>query len=1395
VKVMSRIAMRTTIQAVALSVIAMTSGNALALHRQTPFEMYVTKLAGGNSSNPFCQGEAARFISFQSTSDLLGNGSAGSEIFLFDNEPPRSTSQVTNCAFGDSMNSSTVSNGKIVFFDSTSDLAKPASQKCKAPLPRRQIFRATIKQAGVYSFEQVTDNLSGDCTHPRVSADGFRTVFECTGDLRRNGSSGSHIFLFREKEICDPLAIPVCSKNQQITPKGAGVSGNAEMNLEATVIVFNSNQAIGGPSNGFQQIFLYPITGSPPFPLPERLTNGNGDSTNPSTNQDGMLVVFQSTADLLGTGSTGSEIFLLDRRTGILRQLTNGAGESTSPSMGGGGRFVLFLSTTDFAGGGGVSGGPHLFIYDLIEDVIYQATPAGPGSAGNPIATADTIFFFDSDEAIDVDGTGGIPGRQVMVMNVFRQVPPRALGPAKMTLLPGLEVTPGVVGGSSVRLITKATYNHDPATSVIIEPIGNPANGAGEINMSILGRNFDQEGNVNVTKIIIPPVPVPSFGAICFQQTAPGRGTVDCNGDVGEPNGPDNLDYRTLQDHVTNNPGSQPNEDPFCELGCKEGSECPGPLQPPPGFECPRCVSLPGVCADGPRQGQACQFDTECPGKETVRDPLTGAVIAPGACDLTRPLVDPLGVQHVGTCVGVGGPREGKWCDLDGDCPANCLAQSTCNGGPNPGSTCDSDRDCDPLEQCDSGKIDVCQGPTVLNQSGAYGPGDLEITVPMTAKIATNPGFDGVYCTGDDTYALSGVGLDTTLRLTTGKATATISDVNYQEGETMGASEEGAPFNCDEWQNNKNLDGGRLVGAVTFLNVPSTPFKGDTILTFRFQGARATACVGGSCTAPCTEDTQCGDGDLCNGREICYHGNCQPGIPVTCDDGDQCNGLELCNETTGLCGPSNNIACDDDNPCTVGTCRPDFLCTYTNLPDQTPCDDADLCTGPDPVTGGVCATNNCDRCDSGVCTGPPTNQTPGQPGAAPACENNNVCDGIMACDPATGTSCIETVPALTCGADTNPCTNDTCSPTLGCNWPDDTLTCDDANLCTTADACSSGRCIGDPVECPGDGNFCNGIEICNPLSGACEATDLDCDDGNPCTVDSCDTTAPTALLACIHDAVAANGLACDDGSACTENDTCLSAQCTGALTAAAATCNAGDGDACTGVEACNPATGACDATPLNCDDANPCTTDGCDATLGCTHLQLQGLCDDGNACTVGDTCVNGACLGAPTQVAITCGDNDVCNGVETCDPGSGTCLQGTPLVCDDGDECTTEVCDPISGCSSVGQPGLDGALCELDALIEEIKGRPFSSIQGRKLPRKLVRLALRARVKVAFAQRSANRKAMQLMKASDRKLQLFVTIVTRSFGLDRMTEPMMHKLTDRARDAREIIQSVMANLR
>jgi len=91
--------------------------------------------------------------------------------------------------------------------------------------------------------------------------------------------------------------------------------------------------------------------------------------------------------------------------------------------------------------------------------------------------------------------------------------------------------------------------------------------------------------------------------------------------------------------------------------------------------------------------------------------------------------------------------------------------------------------------------------------------------------------------------------------------------------------------------------------------------------------------------------------------------------------------------------------------------------------------------------------------------------------------------------------------------------------------------------------------------------------------------------------------------------------------------------------------------------------GACTpGAPLNCEDNNPCTADSCGPN-GCIHT--------------------------PVADGTSCSDGDACNGSETCE--QGRCAPGTPLVCDDRNACTTDACDPATGCFTKPLP--DGTSC------------------------------------------------------------------------------------------------------
>jgi hypothetical protein len=168
-----------------------------------------------------------------------------------------------------------------------------------------------------------------------------------------------------------------------------------------------------------------------------------------------------------------------------------------------------------------------------------------------------------------------------------------------------------------------------------------------------------------------------------------------------------------------------------------------------------------------------------------------------------------------------------------------------------------------------------------------------------------------------------------------------------------------------------------------------------------------------------------------------------------------------------------------------------------------------------------------------------------------------------------------------------------------------------------------------PTKCYGGGSHCtNGKQCC---SGVC--TNRQCaGDGTVCTPPTCQALGYTCGS---HPDGCGNILQCGE---------CIS-------------------DACT-TRTC--VSGQCSATPVICDDGDPCTIDSCDPDSGCVTTPLPEIgksCPTGKLgiCAAGTTqCVNGAvvCVQNQQPRAETCnGQDDNCNGVvdeggdSLCPPG------------------------------------------------------------------------------------------------------------------------------------------------
>ncbi len=308
-----------------------------------------------------------------------------------------------------------------------------------------------------------------------------------------------------------------------------------------------------------------------------------------------------------------------------------------------------------------------------------------------------------------------------------------------------------------------------------------------------------------------------------------------------------------------------------------------------------------------------------------------------------------------------------------------------------------------------------------------------------------------------------------------------------------------------------------------------------------------------------------------------------------------------------------------------------------------PCIDGDDCDDGDPCTVG-------DKCNNtGTCVGSFVNECDDQIDCT-----DDACETAFDCshDIKAGYCLVNGICYVADATDATlfgPCR--ACKPDIARDAmsADDTLTCDDSSACTESDHCASGTCTG---------------------------TNLDCNDDNVCTDDSCDP---------------ATGCKTDNNTA-----SCGTARCEGMMRYGAAVC----------------AGGVCPVvTPENCDDGNPCTTDACKVS-GCTHTARNGqvcipgscelgtyylpavcqndfcppqdsmFCDDGNICTEDYCSPEGGCL--------TRNDNTKVCGAATCDGmtfrpqvvcSGGLCPTQIPKNCADTNVCTDDTCT-LAGCSN-----------------------------------------------------------------------------------------------------------------
>ncbi|MEM9544822.1 MAG: GEVED domain-containing protein [Bacteroidota bacterium] len=711
-----------------------------------------------------------------------------------------------------------------------------------------------------------------------------------------------------------------------------------------------------------------------------------------------------------------------------------------------------------------------------------------------------------------------------------------------------------------------------------------------------------------------------------------------------------------------------------CDIGgpCDDGDVCTtGDVYD---SEC-NCA---GTFADADGDG-VCDADDVCPGGDDTQDEDGDGT--PDACDscnnnLEGTACDDGDACTTGDIYDANCNCAGTFADADGD--GVCDADDICPGGDD---TQDEDGDGTP-DACDSCNNNLVG--TACDDGDACTTGDIYDANCNCAGTFADADGDGV-CDADD--ACPG------------------SDDNQDE------DGDGIPDGCDSCNN--NLEG-------------TACDDGDVCTTGDVYDANCN-CVG-------TFQDADGDG-VCDANDICPGGDdnqdedgdgtpdacdsCNNNLEGTaCDDGDACTTGDVYDDNCNCAGTFQDTdgdgVCDADDACPGsddtededGDGIPDGCDSCNNNLEGTACDDGDACTTGDVYDANCnCAGTFQDADGDGVCDA--DDACPGSddnldedgdgiPDGCDTCNNNlegTACDDGDACTTGdvydANCNCAGTFQDAdgdgVCDADDVCPGGDDNQDMDGDGIPDACddcdesmigMPCDDGDICTVGDVYDNNcNCVGIFQDADGDG-VCDALDAC---PGSDDNQDAD-GDGIPDGCDACDNNL--------------EGTPCDDGDACTTGDVYD------------ANCN------CVGTFADADGDGVCDADDIcpggddNLDEDGDGTPDACDS---CNNNLAGTACDDGDACTTGDTYdANCNCVGTfqDADGDGVCDADDVCpgsddnqdadgdgipDGCDACDNN----LEGTP--CDDGDVCTTgDVYDANCNCAGTFQDADGDGVCDAD---------------------------------------------------------------------------------------------------
>ena len=555
-----------------------------------------------------------------------------------------------------------------------------------------------------------------------------------------------------------------------------------------------------------------------------------------------------------------------------------------------------------------------------------------------------------------------------------------------------------------------------------------------------------------------------------------------------------------------------------------------------------------------------------------------------------------------------------------------------------------------------SGTTDITASSSGATDTAGSSSGTTDATAASSGGADAAASSSGITDAGGSSSGTTDAGGSSSGTTDAGGSSSGTTDAG---GSSSGTTDAGGDNGC--CKSDSACAGGICLGAATGNGVCKTTstLGAGQCWTDAHCGAKEGACVGAfacPCNAKCSIPDGPGKCEDSSGPKKCSMGlgaptiDCGAGSFCKLDSAYTCVGVGECAKKPEACtmqydpvcgcdgkvhgnycsansagqnaqnkgecqlNPCATKKCGDGNPCTSDSCNPKTgNCEFAPLAKGTACEDGDKCTLNDQCDGA----SGCS----------PGSKDPNCGGAPGCCGSDQDCGGQSTCIGGSGGG------KGMC-KDSSQLTKGQCWSGADCGG----VKCLGASICPCGAQCivadKPGTCDGAPAE-----GCCNTDKDCKAGAQVCFQ--------GPWNAYKCMDYTQLPKGKCWTDAQCGQGSKCENAMAC----------------GCQAFCKAMDKPGDCSVPVVNPcATVKCGL------DNNPCTDDLCDPKTGqCIHppKATGTACDDGNACTVKDTCVVAA--------------------------GVAACVPGLPMLCKPSDACHTSACDANSGqCVQTPIPGCGG---------------------------------------------------------------------------------------------------------